>query len=246
MLRAVAKDPEATMTSANGRGTELDRAEAAQHWRERLADDDAHAARVAFCRTAADAIAGVGEALEVGGYVLRDESAQSLSLVTRIGAALAQGCCGLLETGNAYAAAALVRQFVEVEYLLWTFADDAEDAARWLHASRSQLERRFRPAAMRERSDGRFRSEEYRAHCDHGGHPSPRGWFLLANTSIDPVRTGWVDLGQHLERAWRLLVDACGAIDYADVATTHVVEHVECTRATWHERDELAIRIARD
>ena len=94
---------------------------------------------------------------------------------------------------NSYAAAALLRQVVEVEYLLWTFADDPEDTVRWLNASKSQLDGRFRPAAMRQRSAGHFRTSEYVAHSTRadierrrmdtrGGSPA-RGHQALGSTA---------------------------------------------------------------
>jgi hypothetical protein len=216
----------------------------ASEWTTHLADDDAQGARVMFCRTTTDAFLDAGKVLHLGGYVLRDEAARGVSLATRMAGALAGGACDLLDARNAYAAAALARQFVEVGYLLWTFADNAQDAARWLSASRSQLSKRFTPRAMRERSDGRFQSGEYQTHCDYGGHPNPVAWVLLphAAPAIDYVRAGWVDLGQHLERAWPLLISACAGIEYSE-ATTESVGPVEQARREWHERDPLAQRM---
>lgn len=215
-----------------------------RQWREQLADDDAQTAREAHARTVAESMQLVGQALHVGGYVLRDENANGLSLATRMGGALALGSCDLLDAGNAYGAAALVRQLVEVEYLLWTFAGDADDAARWLGASRTQLGKHFTPAAMRERSGGQFRTNEYRSHCEHGGHPNPAGWFLLTDSPpLDPVRSAWVDLGQHLERGWRVLRAACEAAAWSEVLPEHRWQFVEHFRLAWHERDPLAARL---
>ena len=128
---------------------EAERAEAAHRWGAMLADEAAHAARVEFARTTTDAFEAVGQYLYLAGHVLRDEGARAVSLASRIGGALGRGTCDLLDAGNAYGGAALLRQLVEVEYLLWTFSDDAEDASRWLHASKSQLDGRFRPEASR-------------------------------------------------------------------------------------------------
>jgi hypothetical protein len=222
----------------------MDREEEARRWREALADEPAHVARVAFARAGTRAFEAVGRHLYLSGDVLRDDSAKGVSLATRIGSALARGTCDLLDAANAYGASALLRQFVEVEYLLWTFADDPQDATRWLHASRSQLEGRFRPAAMRKRSGGRFRSAEYRAHCDTGGHPSPRGWFLVAHRPpVDPVRSNWVDLGQHLSRGWDLLVNASQVIGSPEATAPHV-QAFDRDRDLWRERDALACRMA--
>jgi hypothetical protein len=211
-----------------------------------LADDDAQAARASYCRVVVRGLNGSGVNLCLAGSVFDDESAQALGLVARIGAALGRGAGELLSAGNPYAAAALTRQLVEVEYLFWTFADDIADAPAWLHATREERQRCFSPAAMRKRSKGRFRAKEYQTHCERGGHPDPNARMLLdvspcAPPLFDATRAMWVDLGHHLERAWSLYVAASGVAGYvgdfiADSAT------VEAERRGWHERDPLARR----
>lgn len=212
-------------------------------WLVALGDEDARRARQAFTRCASAAITAAGEALSV---LPPDDAVRGLAIITGMGGALATGACDLLDAGNGYAAAGLVRQIVEVEYLWWTFADDAEDAARWLHASRSQLESRFRPGQMRKRSEGRFRSSEYQAHCDQGGHPSPAGQGLLAESSaLTTLGMLRVDLGQHLERGWDLLVDACAAVDRVG-AVRRDAPAVAAAHGAWHEVDALAQRLPLD
>jgi hypothetical protein len=204
-----------------------------------LADDGAQAAREMFARTATSAVCATAQALS---FLPPDDTVRGLALVTDMGGSLACGVRDLLDTGNAYSAAALLRQVVEVEYLWWTFADDAQDAARWLHASRSQLDRHFKPAKMRERSSGRFRAAEYKAHCDQGGHPNPAGRALLSRKSEsapDPARVLWLDLCQHLSRGWGLLVTACAAVDRQG-ATARDAGEVAAARAGWLEADSLA------
>lgn len=158
-------------------------------WRKGLADEAAQAARVRFARTATAGVEAVGRYLYVAGDLMRDDLAAGVSLAAWMGGALARGTAALLDGGNAYGAAALLRQVVEVEYLFWTFAADPKHAARWLHAWRSQLEGRFRRATMRKRSEGRFHTAEYQPHCDQGGDPSPRGWLLVGGR-------GWWELGR--------------------------------------------------
>lgn len=210
-------------------------------WITALADEAAQAAREAFTRCAASAITDAGKALE---FMAPDDAVRGLAVATAMGGSLARGTCALLDGGNGYAAAALLRQMVEVEYLWWTFADDAEDAARWLHASRSQLANHFRPAQMRERSNGLFRSAEYQAHCNQGGHPSPAGHALVSTSPpFDVMRMMRVDLGQHLERGWGLLVTACAAVDRSG-AVQRDTNAVEAARRDWHEHDPLAQRSA--
>jgi hypothetical protein len=43
----------------------------------------------------------------------------------------------------------------------------------------AQLDKRFTPKAMRVRSNGSFRSEEHRRHCENGGNPNPAGASML-------------------------------------------------------------------
>jgi hypothetical protein len=134
-------------------------------------------------------------------------------------------------------------QFVEVEYLWWTFADDPEDAARWLRASRTQLARHFQPAQMRKRSGGRFRAQEHQAHCDRGGHPNPAGApFVYDKAEPDPLRVLRLDLSQHLERGWGLLTTACTAVDRA-TAVQRDAAAVEAARLDWYACDPRAARV---
>lgn len=154
----------------------------------------------------------------------------------------------LLEASSHYAAAALVRQLVECEYLTWLFGEDPEKAARWFRsepADRQQL----RPAAMRKRSGGRFRSEEYASHCGRGGHPHPAGAFMLPgredSRQLAEGRWQWVDLGQHLERLWDLTLVAVRSHDLTTALSSTREQRVEGARQEWHARDQLAVRAAR-
>ncbi|MGB2711286.1 MAG: hypothetical protein WBC33_07190 [Conexibacter sp.] len=208
-----------------------------------LADNDAQSARETYCQTVTRAFKVSGEMFDLAGHALHDENAQALALVARIGAALGQGACDLLTANNPYAAAALIRQLVEVEYLLWTFADDITDASAWLHASRSERMQRFSPRVMRKRSQGRFRDREYQTHCERGGHPDPDGRVLLDGLrEFDVTRSMWADLGHHLERAWGLFMAASATSKYLGDYLSGG-EAVETERRRWHERDKLAERL---
>lgn len=206
-------------------------------------DQAAHAACQAFAHCATDAVVAAGQAL----YVLPLEDAvRGLALVTKMGGALAMGTCDLLDARNAYGAAALLRQVVEVEYLWWTFADEVKDAALWANADRAELARRFRPVETRRRSEGRFRIGEYQAHCDKGGHPNPAGWFLVGDdVKPDPVRMLWLDLCQHLERGWGLLSIASAAVGRAGAVERDAPAVREACR-DWYARDVRAARMRED
>lgn len=205
-----------------------------------LVDTDALEARVHFAKTAAAAIRAVGDDLRNVARERANEFAAALALAAAAGAELARGTCVLLEVDNAYAAAALLRQVVEVEYLLWTFGDDVDDGARWLRADRKELLDRFSPSAMRKRSKGTFRSKEYGMHCATGGHPTPSGAStLLAWRPAVPAL--WADLGQHLEHVWNLLVRASAVVRAPDVIDPQV-DTVFDALQSWRVRDPWACR----
>jgi hypothetical protein len=141
----------------------------------------------------------------------------AVATVSQMGAELAVCAAHLYETERWYSGAALVRQLIEVEYLLFLFASDDKEPERWLRATTSETKQLFSPAAMRKRSGGRFRAEEYAAHCEVGGHPRRQGHHLLGQhlrlatestaPAVDPG-IQWVDLAQHVARLWEHYVNA--------------------------------------
>lgn len=206
-----------------------------------MADPAAGDARRAACTVCADALAGLGHSLWLGGWVTRDDAAVGLAVVVQIGGELAVSAVELLAAGHHYAAAALVRQLVEVEYLVWAFGDGAEDPADWLHATPAGIRELFAPARMRKKAGGRFRASEYWSHCDHGGHPNPAARHLLPDHSspLGGNEWMWADLGQHLDRLWSLLG---GALDRHGWPAP-VEDGVRAILARWHEHDPLADRL---
>ncbi|MBD1847619.1 hypothetical protein H6F89_30325 [Cyanobacteria bacterium FACHB-63] len=79
-----------------------------------------------------------------------EKESKAISILLKIGAALISGANKLFETGNTYAAAALVRQLVEVEYLAWAFEDDKQEAEKWIDSEKEERMRFFTPAKLRE------------------------------------------------------------------------------------------------
>jgi hypothetical protein len=150
-----------------------------------------------------------GLAAQVWAFGLAEGPRRALAIVAQMGAELAVGAAKLYEAKRWYAGAALVRQLIEVEYLLFLFALDATEPQRWLNASDAEARKIFSPASMQKRSAGRFRVEEYQVHCKIGGHPRTSGHVLLREHLI-PIATSplelfdpavqWVDLAQHIER----------------------------------------------
>lgn len=203
-----------------------------------------------FCRQAIDCLRATGNVLWAFG-LSDSHSRRSLAMVIQMAASLTKGASALLELENWYGSAALLRQVVEVEYLLWLFSVEPAAAAKWLLASQDDLRRLYSPAAMRKRSAGRFRDTEYWSHCDIGGHPNPRAGALLdehrlpGDTSpLGSPRWLWVDLGQHLERLWRfadlaLRAHGLAQTGLADSCVRDMPIHV----ARWHADDRCAALI---
>jgi hypothetical protein len=143
-----------------------------------------------------------------------DDRVVGLAVVTEIAAALAMDSVSLLDAQRRYSAAALVRQLIECEYLMWLFANNDEEARRWLNADDHELERLFKPGRIREQSGGTFGRGEYHVHCLLGGHPSPHARSLLPMHSLaSPAEVQWEDLTLHLTRTWTTLIEAITTLD---------------------------------
>jgi hypothetical protein len=130
-----------------------------------------------------------------------DDRVVALGYVVEIGADLALSSVKLLEGDHRYSSNALLRQLIEVEYLVAAFGDSPEDARVWLDATDDQIRVQFSPGRLRQRAQGRFRYEEYQSHCALGGHPNPKARTLLPRHSAAvELELLWTDLDHHLSR----------------------------------------------
>lgn len=180
--------------------------------------------RADLCRALAKAFREAGDLLWIGGYLLGpdrvsksspfdfgDDAAVGLATVIQIAGELMSGAVVMLEQENLYAAAALIRQLVEVEYLTWAFAEDHEQAEAWLRSSREERLKFWQPRDLRRRSGDRFRSTDYAQHCERGGHPTPEALVLLPDHGRrDSAMLWWFDLAIHSTSTW----------DYVNAAAT--------------------------
>lgn len=132
----------------------------------------------------------------------------AMARICQTARSLVLGAEQLLSTENGYAAAALNRQLVEVEYLAWAFAEERAEAESWMRSTREERLRRWQPRHLRERSQGRFRGSDYIDHCEIGGHPSPEGCQVLLDA--DDVRRELLlyEALNHGYSAWRYLLVA--------------------------------------
>lgn len=190
-----------------------------------LLDPEIQGAREEACRRSAEALDYSGRVLWAYGLA-SEPTRRALALVSQMGGALARGTIVLLNSKNGYGAAALLRQIVEVEYLLYLFAHDPDEGKKWLRSSPDELRKQFAPARMRRRSNGRFQDDQYWAHCEIGGHPHPVGAFLLPEHDLReplesrPLNVLWRDLAQHLERAVGFLGAATHVINDVPAVTS--------------------------
>jgi hypothetical protein len=173
-----------------------------------LSSQQAAALRESTCSALAEALAATGAVLWAFG--LADQPRRAIATAIQMGGETARGAVLLLRGNNRYGGAALVRQIVEIEYLLCLFALDKDEPLRWASSYLETVRKEYQPARMRERCGDRFRSAEYSSHCQVGGHPRfAAGYVLPEHVRIGPLldavifAAGWVDLAQHLVRVWR-------------------------------------------
>lgn len=101
------------------------------------ADPVAAASRLSLCETISQTLGRLGRLLWVVGDIIGndrktgaspfgfgDDRTVGVATVAQIGGALSDAVVSLLKAGNLYAASALIRQLVEVEYLAHAFAND--------------------------------------------------------------------------------------------------------------------------
>ena len=224
---------------------DVKKAEIQKHLTNALADDTAHAERIAFCKAVCAALTESAQRLYIGGWVLRNRKAEAIGVLTEMAAELSEGAVALLERDLYYAAASVVRQLVEVQYFYFCFVTDATASETWLAATSEEIRQQFNPSAMRKRSAGRFRDEEYWIHCDHGGHPNPKARLLLKNhsTPLGDHRFMWADLAQHLREIWSLLLEALATAQCTDHLSAEVQRDTQQALNRWEEFDLASTRI---
>jgi hypothetical protein len=185
-------------------------------FKEAVMDEQAQEARERLCRRLNDALNDYGIKLFVIGNAIaggpnkaqdaevRDmlERMIGLSCIIQIASELGIACVKLLGIGQFYASFALIRQIVECEYLCRAFAQDQDEARKWLNSSRTDRLRFWSPKHMRDRSEGEFRDKDYAVHCEIGGHPTPRAFMLLRPTRTMSANAIWGELAVHLANVW--------------------------------------------
>lgn len=102
-----------------------------------------------------------------------------IRLLNDLGSGLSQGFAGYYQ--QAFDA---IRDVVELQFLFDDFDGDAEKILRWASATKSDREKEFKPVAVRERLDRRYRHTEqkrrgiYQLLSGIASHASPEGFAL--------------------------------------------------------------------
>jgi hypothetical protein len=187
-----------------------------------------------------DAVDRISEAFNsvaqrVSAYGLAEGPRRSLGMVGQMSAELLSSASELFKQERWYPGACVVRQVVEIEYVLLLFANDTLEAQKFIWLTPEQAKSYFMPAKMRERSGGRFDANEYSAHCELGGHPRKKGavllkdWMHVTESGADQVslpRALWQDLAEHATRSWRTFSHAVLEISPSNVYP-EVISRVE-------------------
>lgn len=148
--------------------------------------------RAALAQFTAETFTDAGAELHISGHIIGTDriTEQSpfgngsdervgVSVLLRMASQLVSASADLFGDGRPYAAAALARQIVELQYLAWAFDTRDRDAERWLRSDRKERLSFFTPGKLRAASKGHFQGEDYTYHCELGGHPVPTGTVLL-------------------------------------------------------------------
>ena len=181
-------------------------------------DQDLSTCRYELAKFSSNQFAGAGGELHVLGHIIGSDRAEgrspfghgsdetvAISVLLRIASQLISSSADLFVDGREYAAAALLRQMVEIEYLAWAFETRDRDGERWLRSNQEQRQEFFKPAKLRAAAQGKFRSKDYGYHCELGGHPVPEAEVLLGgNPAISQLLLA--DMLGHVGRIWDHLV----------------------------------------
>ncbi len=206
--------------------------------------------RFQLARTTAETFSSVGAELHVAGHIVGTDRVRgrspfghgsdeivAVSLLLRIAGQVVSASTDLFDDGRHYAAAALLRQLVEIEYLAWAFGTRDSDAERWLRSTAEERREFFAPAKLRDAAQGRFRGKDYGYHCELGGHPVPRATILLSgDESISQLLLS--DMLGHTGRIWDHLLDWSTNEPWAEPIHKRK-ESVQLAYTAWQKADRL-------
>ncbi len=233
------------MTETNGDDREI-----AKVIREAAEDQRLNEHRLRLAQFASATFASAGKLFHVGGHLIGSDRVKeqspfghgsdetvAISLLLRIGSELISASADLFSNGRPYAAAALLRQLVEIEYLAWAFETNDKDGERWLRSTRSERQSFFTPAKLRQAAGGRFRGKDYGYHCELGGHPVPGSTALLGDDEA-VCQLLLSDLVGHAGRIWDHVAAWARKNSYGELVF-ELNEQIAKRFSEWKELDPL-------
>ena len=203
-----------------------------------------------LARFAAGIFADAGKKLDRLATISRDTKSENVteeasdetttvSILLQISSQIVSASADLFFDGRAYAAAALLRQMVEVEYLAWAVDVRDQDGKRWLRSDKKQRMTLFSPAKLRRAAKGKFRSQDYSFHCEFGGHPTPVGAAMLLNRHQSEAQILLADLLGHAGRIWDHVVRWGKRSSHGDPILDHS-QQMLARFSAWKSQDPLA------
>jgi hypothetical protein len=180
-----------------------------------LRDDHAQALRERIALEVPQCLSSNGSRIRFHHWLSGDRAGLGFGLLCEMTADLAAGASQLFAAQLFYPGATLVRQLLECGYLLALAGERTDEMSSWIDGSPEEIRRMFTPANMRKRSVRGFRINEYRVHCEHGGHPHRAGESSVRGHQppLGSTRAHWVDLAQHLAETWSFF---CAALPLYD------------------------------
>ena len=223
---------------------------------DELADDDVAAChRVAACELLSSALDAIGRRLRadglrhgsLGGEVpptdLSVREVNGLGTLAKIGAELARGAIALLRADNLYAAGALVRQHVEVEFLARAFAIDHQVVSTWLGSGRGERSDFWSPDGRSRRVGNGLLADDYTRHCEVGGYPTMRAARLLPGPARTRPAEVWVDLAGHLDTTLQHVIAATERLHSSTSAASWNLPEVGRAIDDWRRTDGLVVAL---
>ena len=219
--------------------------------REAAQDDVVVKMRTALAEFTGDTFRQVGHELHAIGHIFGSDRINgrspgghgsdeivAVSLLLRIGGELTSAMADLFANGRQDAAAALLRQLVEIEYLAWAFQTRDKDAERWLRSTREERESFFKPCKLRQASDGKFRGKDYGYHCELGGHPVP-GSCILLKKDVALGQLLLSDMLGHTGQIWDHVLDWAAGNSWATPIIVRRREEMWRKYTEWKQADTL-------
>lgn len=208
---------------------------------------------MAVCRDIAETLARVGNVLWATGFIFGDDRVSlaspyefgedatvGVATVAQIGGELARGAVVMLDAGNLYAAGALIRQLVEIQYLAHSFEEQHEIAAQWLRADHEERRNFWSPRHLRRRAGGKFLSSDYSHHCEMGGHPTMSSFPLLPGHQMLHPEFLWVDLANHLVGIWQHVSACSERLVGGPVPEAWAIPDIAASVMSWSAKDGLS------